>query len=98
MSFEMTSTPTPPIDVRRRRALYRARHRGTMEMDWFLGRFAEARLPDMSEEALGLFERLLAMPDPDLQNWITAATSVSGSDFAGLIGDIRAFHGLVDGC
>jgi antitoxin CptB len=69
-----------------------------MEMDWFLGRFAEAKLAGMSEEALDLFERLLAMPDPDLQNWITAATSVSGSDFADLIGDIRAFHGLVDGC
>ncbi len=53
--------------MRRRRALYRAQHRGTKEMDHLLGRFAEARLAEMDDAALGLFETLLALPDPDLQ-------------------------------
>lgn len=87
---------THELDARRRRALYRATHRGTKEMDWFLGRYAVAQLPDMSDAALALFEQLLAMPDPDLHDWITAARSLGASDFAGLIGDIRTFHGLGD--
>lgn len=82
------------LDQRRRRALYRAMHRGTKEMDWFLGRFAQANLADMPEGMLDLFERLLAMPDPDLHTWVTSAGSLGPSDFAGLVGDIRAFHGL----
>ena len=69
-------------------------HRGTKEMDWFLGRFATARLADMPDGDLVLFERLLAMPDPDLHQWITIAGSLGASDFADLIGDIRTFHGL----
>lgn len=89
--------PSSDLDARRRRALYRAMHRGTKEMDWFLGRYAAAQLADMPDDALVLFERLLAMPDPDLHDWITMARSLGASDFAGLIGDIRTFHGLGDG-
>jgi antitoxin CptB len=87
---------TPELDARRRRALYRATHRGTKEMDWFLGRYALAQLADMPDTGLVHFERLLAMPDPDLHDWITGAQSLGASDFAGLIGDIRTFHGLGD--
>jgi len=32
------------LDASRRRALYRAEHRGTKELDWLLGRFARAEL------------------------------------------------------
>ena len=38
---------TDDAETRRRRAAYRACHRGTKEMDWILGRFAEAALPAM---------------------------------------------------
>lgn len=88
------TTPPASLDPRRRRALYRATHRGTKEMDWILGRYAEARLAAMPDADLEQFERLLVMPDPDLHVWITSAGSIGASDFAGLVGDIRAFHGL----
>src|SRR6185436_18374500 len=55
---------TDDVETRRRRAAYRACHRGTKEMDWILGRFAQAALQGMSADGLGVFERLLALPDP----------------------------------
>lgn len=82
------------LEVRRRRAAYRASHRGTKEMDWLLGRFAEARLEAMSEPALTEFEALLAAPDPELQLWIMDATAIPDDRYAGLIRELRAFHRL----
>ena len=84
-------------DPRRRRALYRAQHRGTKEMDFLLGRFAEARLADMTPADLVAFEELLSLPDPDLQHWLMIGTGFDGSALAGLLTDIRAFHGLGPG-
>ena len=80
--------------TRQRRALYRAKHRGTKELDWLLGRYAEARLPEMAPDDLKAFEELLALPDPDLQSWLMNGTGFDGSVLAGLLVDIRAFHGL----
>ena len=81
-------------DTRRRRALYRAQHRGTKEMDFLLGRFAEARLPDMVSADLAAFEELLSLPDPDLQGWLMHGRSFEGSALSDLLRDIQAFHGL----
>ena len=62
---------TDDVETRRRRAAYRACHRGTKEMDWILGRFARGRAAATCRwTRLGLFERLLALPDPDLQDMI----------------------------
>ncbi|TMJ66522.1 MAG: succinate dehydrogenase assembly factor 2, partial [Alphaproteobacteria bacterium] len=44
---------TDDVERRRRRAVYRACHRGTKEMDWILGRFAQAALADMPSDGLG---------------------------------------------
>jgi antitoxin CptB len=59
------------LEIRRKRALYRANHRGTKELDLILGRYAKERLRHMDEAELEAFEALLAMPDPviDLQIW-----------------------------
>ena len=93
-AFEDQHPMTTPLDPRRRRALYRAKHRGTKEMDWLLGRYAEARLGAMPETELGAFEPLLALPDPELQVWLMTGTGYAGSAFAPLIDQIRSFHGL----
>jgi antitoxin CptB len=81
-------------DVRRRRALYRASHRGTKEMDIVLGRYADARLQTMSGDKLARFERLLNLPDPQLENWIFGAIEIETLEFADLIDDVRQMHGL----
>lgn len=80
--------------VRRRRAAYRANHRGTKEMDVLVGRFAEAHLDAFGAAGLTHFEHFLALPDPMLQDWIFNPANVSDARYAALIADIRMFHGL----
>ena len=83
---------TDPLETRRKRALYRANHRGTMEMDWLLGRFAESHLKNSDADMLDFFERFLEEPDPSLQNMILGKEDPHASEFAGLIYEIRKFH------
>ncbi|MEZ5774100.1 MAG: succinate dehydrogenase assembly factor 2 [Hyphomicrobiaceae bacterium] len=82
------------IDTRRRRALYRAQHRGTKEMDWLLGRFVETRIAGMDAAALDLVEALIERPDPEIQHWILTPADLNEPEFAGLIAELRRFHGL----
>ena len=82
------------LETIRKRALYRATHRGTMEMDWLLGRFAEAHLKEIDRGPLAFFERFIEEPDPTLQNMILGKEDPGLSEFTGLILDIRAFHDL----
>jgi len=86
--------PSDDLDLRRRRAAYRAHHRGTKEMDWLMGKFADARLAAMDGAALARFEELIALPDPELQKWILEGLDIKGSDLADLVGELRRFHGI----
>ncbi len=80
------------LEIRRKRALYRANHRGTKELDLILGRYAEASVSLMDEARLAAFERFLALPDPDIDFWIRGAGAPA--DVAALAADVRAFLGL----
>lgn len=82
------------LDTRRRRAHWRAGHRGTKEMDLLLGRYAEAHLPALAGEALARFERLLDEPDPELQTAIMTGSRYPDAEIAALVRDIRVFHKL----
>lgn len=53
-------------DIRRKRVLYRAQHRGFKEADLVFGGFAAEAVPAMSLTELDAFERLLDLPDHDL--------------------------------
>jgi antitoxin CptB len=69
--------PTPLLesdDVRRKRLLFRAWHRGTREADLILGSFAEQHLAGFGAERLGEFEALLALSDPELFDWLNRRT------------------------
>ncbi len=88
------AAPTADLDSRRRRAAYRANYRGTKEMDWLLGKYAESKLAGMDTEALTHFERFLVLPDPELNAWLLDPKRITGLEFAELVDDIRAFHGL----
>ena len=82
------------LQERRRRAHYRAAHRGTREMDWLLGRYAETVVAAMSEADLVSFERLLAVPDPVLHAWVVLGTAIEPGEHVPLVRAIRDFHGL----
>jgi succinate dehydrogenase flavin-adding protein (antitoxin of CptAB toxin-antitoxin module) len=48
----------------------------------------------MSADLLMQFERLLTLPDPDLQEMIVGTGVAPPPEFAELIAAVRAFHGL----
>ena len=54
-----TTRSSADLDPRRRKALFRAWHRGTREMDLILGGFADAFIDTLSDAELTEFERLL---------------------------------------
>ena len=62
--------PASETDIRKKRLLFRAWHRGTREADLLLGSFAEANLAAFDEAKLDDFEALLECPDADLFDWI----------------------------
>jgi antitoxin CptB len=82
------------LDTRRRRAAWRSSHRGTKELDLLIGGYAEVRLSAMSEEELSRFEMLLALNDPQLQEWLLAPHASAEPEFADLVASVRQFHGL----
>jgi antitoxin CptB len=83
---------TDDMEIRRRRAAYRASHRGTKEMDFILGRYAEAHLAGMTPEKLSEFEQLLAVPDPVLAEWFAQGSGTP--EMAHWIAALRSYHGL----
>lgn len=82
------------IEVRRKRAAWRAAHRGTKELDLLVGRFAEARLPAMTVAEIEHFEKFLAVTTPEIQGWLLAPSLPVAPEFADMVAEIRAFHGL----
>ena len=74
--IEAPGTGAPGIeaagtDVRRRRLLFRATHRGTYENDLLLGGFVRAHLGAFTESDLDALESLMELPDTDLADWLT---------------------------
>lgn len=82
------------LAIRKRRALYRATHRGTKEMDWMLGRYASSVLENMTETELTEFEQFLAVSDPELEAWIMRGEGDFDGSFKPWISRLRQFHGL----
>lgn len=80
------------LDVRRRRTLFRAWHRGIREMDLIMGRFADAEIGTMTEQDLAEFERLIEVPDRDLFRWITGELETPENYDTGLFRRLKSFH------
>ena len=72
---DMPSDPSAPVpndlDPRRRRLLFRARHRGTKEADLMIGAFVERLVAGFSDAELDELEAVLEYPDVDLSDWLT---------------------------
>jgi antitoxin CptB len=59
------------LDVRRRRLLYRATHRGTHESDLLVGGFVAARIHGLTTAEMDALEQVMEFPDTDLADWLT---------------------------
>ena len=66
-----TTRTSAGLDPRRRRALFRAWHRGTREMDLVLGGFADDHIETLSPAEFDEFEAILAEQDTELLKWVT---------------------------
>jgi antitoxin CptB len=82
------------LDPRRKRALFRAWHRGTREMDLVMGRFADREIGGLSEADLTEFERLLDLRDADVFGWVSGQIPLPADIDAGLIARLGEFRGF----
>jgi antitoxin CptB len=75
MAPEMPSRDMPfapeSLDPRRRRLLFRARHRGTKEADLMIGAFTERNIAGFTTAELDELEAVLEFPDVDLADWLS---------------------------
>ena len=80
------------FDLRRRKLLFHAWHRGMREMDLIVGRFADRTIDALSDAELTEFERLIEVPDRDLLAWITGETVVPAHYDGPLFRRLRDFQ------
>ena len=88
----MTTRSSEGLDERRRKLLFRSWHSGLREVDLILGRFADARLADLSDDDLAAYERLLTVPTPDLLSWLMGESLPSTEHDTALFRALRDFH------
>jgi antitoxin CptB len=87
-----TTRSSEGLDVRRRKLLFRAWHRGMREMDLIMGRFADSTLAGLAETELEDFERLIEAPDRDILSWVTGEEAVPADHDTLLFHRLREFH------
>ena len=86
-----SSRSSDGLDDRRKRLLFRCWHRGTKEMDFILGRFADAHIADISEHDVIDLENLIELPDPDLYDAFNDKTQLPPEFATGIFQRIKAF-------
>jgi antitoxin CptB len=77
-------------DSRRRRLLFRATHRGTVENDLLIGGFVRANLEILTEADIEALEDLMERPDPELADWLTGRRPIAPEDATPMLLRIRA--------
>jgi antitoxin CptB len=91
-----TTRSSDGLDHRKKRALFRAWHRGTREMDMLLGAFADAHLGGLTDHEMDEFERLMEVPDRDIFKWITGEADTPDNYRSTVFDLIVAFHASRD--
>lgn len=89
---ELADVTGESLVARRKRALFRSRHRGTAEMDIVLGGFADAHLEGFDAPMLTRFEALLRRSDAEITAWLTGAVPAPPDADAELVTQIAAHH------
>lgn len=87
-----TEISSDGLSGRRRRLLFRCRHRGIREMDLVLGRFADSALATLSEAELDELERWLDVPDQQMFAYVNGAEPAPPEIDTALFKRLREFH------
>ena len=69
-------TQSTDLEIRRKKAMFRAQRRGFRELDLIFGAFADVHLPRLAEDQLDRFEVLLSVPDWQVYGWIMGNETV----------------------
>ena len=80
------------LDVRRRKLLFHAWHRGMRETDLILGRFADAAIAQLTDAELTQFEHLMEATDRELLAWVTGEAAVPAAYETPLFRRLRDFN------
>lgn len=80
------------VEIRRKRLLWRAAHRGIREMDILVGGFARERLPAMTFPELDEFEVVIAHADNDLFDWLIRSVPVPPEHLSATMRALLAFR------
>ena len=86
-----TTRSSEGLDVRRRKLLFRAWHRGMREMDLIMGRFADAAIDELTQGELAAFEQLMEVPDRELLAWVTGEANAPTTYDTPLFRRLREF-------
>jgi len=87
-----TDLSSEGLDPRRRRLLFRCRHRGIREMDLVLGNFADSQLKSLTEKELDEVERWLEVPDPLIFAWVNGTEGIPDEFDTALFRRLRDFR------
>jgi antitoxin CptB len=63
-------------------------------MDYLLGRFAEQAIDSMNSDEIAVLERLIEVPDPQIELSVYEGYSLGERDLDAMIVRVRRFHGL----
>ena len=86
-----TTRSSDGLDIRRRKLLFRAWHRGLREMDLIMGRFADAAIASLDDAEIAAFERLMELPDPQVLGWLMGEVPVPAEEDTPLFRRLRDF-------
>jgi len=90
----MDETPTPSMEGRRRRLLFRATHMGTRENDILVGGFVRARVDTLSDAEIESLETILRFPDPLLADWLTGRAPIPAEHDSAMLRAMRKASGV----
>jgi antitoxin CptB len=83
---------TDPLDIERKRLKFRSWHRGTREMDFLLGRFADGSLAGYDAAGLRAYAALLEQPDPDIYDWVNGREQCPEGELRPIVAALAEFH------
>jgi len=82
-----------PLEVKRSRLMYQSRKRGMLENGLLLGSFAKKFLPEMDEEKLAYYDRLINLPSNDWEIYYWAVEQKeTPEDFDNVVMDMLKLH------
>jgi antitoxin CptB len=87
-----TARSSEGLDIRRRKLLFRAWHRGLREVDLILGGFADSHVETLNDAELSEFETLMNVPDGELLAWLTGEADVPVAHDGPLFRRLRVFQ------